>query len=209
MFKKHFFKSYQKKIRKLSPQVNIDLNYSIPIPSASEAAKLAPLVAEINAKEQDLKNKPREYFLSKTEELRGFISEQVKDISDKEDKIKAEEKILDKILPEAFSLVREAASRQLGMRHFDVQMLGGIVLHRRGIAEMATGEGKTLVATLAAYLNSLTNRGVHIVTVNDYLAKRDSEWMGPIYEFLGLSTGVIQHDMTASERRSAYSRDVV
>jgi preprotein translocase subunit SecA len=115
---------------------------------------------------------------------------------------------LDDILPEAFATVREAAKRVLGMRHFDVQMIGGMVLHEGRIAEMKTGEGKTLVATLPVYLNALSGKGVHVVTVNDYLAKRDSEWMGRIYRFLGLTTGVIVHGLTDEERRAAYAADV-
>jgi preprotein translocase subunit SecA len=118
------------------------------------------------------------------------------------------ERIFDEILPFYFAMVREAARRSVRMRHFDVQILGGIVLHKNKIAEMATGEGKTLVATLPASLNALTGRGVHIVTVNDYLAKRDREWMGPVYEFLGLSVGVIQQEMEREERKFAYSCDI-
>jgi preprotein translocase subunit SecA len=117
-------------------------------------------------------------------------------------------KALDDILPEAFATVREAAKRVLGLRHFDVQMIGGMVLHEGKIAEMKTGEGKTLVATLPVYLNALSGKGVHVVTVNDYLAKRDAEWMGRIYRFLGLSTGVIVHGLTDEERRAAYAADV-
>ena len=115
---------------------------------------------------------------------------------------------LDSLLPEAFAVTREAAWRTIGMRHFDVQFIGGIVLHEGKIAEMATGEGKTLVATLPVYLNALTGRGVHVVTVNDYLAKRDAEWMGPVYTFLGLTVGVILHDLDDNERREAYACDV-
>ena len=115
---------------------------------------------------------------------------------------------LDDILPEAFAVVREASWRTLGMKHFRVQLIGGVVLHQGRIAEMKTGEGKTLVATLPAYLNALTGKGVHIVTVNDYLAKRDREWMGKIYEFLGLTVGVIVHDLDAEERRAAYNADI-
>src|SRR6478752_6970994 len=111
---------------------------------------------------------------------------------------------LDVLLPEAFAVVREAGRRVLHMRHFDVQLIGGIVLHRGKIAEMKTGEGKTLVATLPAYLNALAGKGVHVVTVNDYLAKRDSEWMGRIYKGLGLSVGVIVHDLDDNERRNSY-----
>ena len=113
---------------------------------------------------------------------------------------------LDDILPEAFATVREAAKRVLGQRHYDVQMIGGIVLHRGEIAEMRTGEGKTLVATLATYLNALTGKGVHVITVNDYLARRDAEWMGQVYRFLGLTVGVIVPNLTDQQRRDAYAR---
>ena len=112
------------------------------------------------------------------------------------------------LLPEAFAVVREAGRRILGMRHFDVQLIGGMVLHQGKIAEMRTGEGKTLVATLACYLNALAGHGVHVVTVNDYLAKRDAEWMGKIYEYLGLTVGVIVHDLDDAQRRAAYAADI-
>ena len=115
---------------------------------------------------------------------------------------------LDDLLPEAFAVVREAGRRVLNMRHFDVQLIGGMVLHQGKIAEMKTGEGKTLVATLPAYLNALEGKGVHVVTVNDYLARRDSEWMGRIYRFLGLTVGVIQHDLNDQERQVAYGCDI-
>ena len=115
---------------------------------------------------------------------------------------------LDDIMIPAFATVREAGRRILNMRHFDVQLIGGVVLHRGKIAEMKTGEGKTLVATLAVYLNALAGQGVHVVTVNDYLAKRDSEWMGRIYKGLGLSVGVIVHDLDDSERRNSYAADI-
>src|SRR5690348_18159376 len=114
---------------------------------------------------------------------------------------------LNDILVEAFAVVREAGRRVLNMRHFDVQLIGGMVLHQGKIAEMKTGEGKTLVATLPVYLNALSGRGVHVVTVNDYLAKRDSEWMGKLYRFLGLSVGVIVHELDDDERREAYGAD--
>ncbi|HEX4847912.1 MAG TPA: DEAD/DEAH box helicase, partial [Novosphingobium sp.] len=119
-----------------------------------------------------------------------------------------EGKTLDDLLPEAFATVREASKRVLGMRHFDVQMIGGIVLHRGEIAEMRTGEGKTLVATLAVYLNALEGKGVHVVTVNDYLARRDAEWMGQIYTWLGLTVGVIVPNLSEYERREAYECDI-
>src|SRR3978361_1721271 len=115
---------------------------------------------------------------------------------------------LDDILVPAFATVREAAKRTLGQRHFDVQLIGGMVLHEGDIAEMKTGEGKTLVATLAVYLNALAGKGVHVVTVNDYLAKRDSEWMGAIYSFLGMTTGVIVHGVCDGWRKEAYARDI-
>src|SRR3981189_2891492 len=120
----------------------------------------------------------------------------------------AEGKTLDDILVPAFATVREAAKRTLGQRHFDVQLMGGVVLHRGAIAEMKTGEGKTLVATLAVYLNALEGKGVHVVTVNDYLARRDSEWMGQIYRFLGMSVGVIVHGLDDNERKTAYAADI-
>ncbi|TIO09587.1 MAG: preprotein translocase subunit SecA, partial [Mesorhizobium sp.] len=115
---------------------------------------------------------------------------------------------LDDLLIPAFATVREAARRVLGMRPFDVQLIGGMVLHNGGIAEMRTGEGKTLVATLPVYLNALAGKGVHVVTVNDYLAKRDAEWMGRVYKFLGLTVGIIVHGLSDDERREAYAADV-
>src|SRR5439155_23925757 len=118
-------------------------------------------------------------------------------------------KTLDDILPEAFAVVREAAKRRLGQRHFDVQLMGGIVLHEGKIAEMKTGEGKTLTATLALYLNALTGKGAHLVTVNDYLARRDSEWMKPIYNFLGLEVACLQNSMSDAERQAAYATDIL
>ena len=115
---------------------------------------------------------------------------------------------LDDLLPEAFATVREAAIRTLGQRHYDVQLIGGIALHRGEIAEMKTGEGKTLVATLAVYLNALEGKGVHVVTVNDYLARRDADWMGQIYRFLGMTVGVIVPNLSDEERREAYNGDI-
>ncbi len=155
--------------------------------------KILPLVDKVNELEKTYEKLTDDQILNKTTELR----QQVKD-----------GKPLDEIIPDAFSNVREAAKRSLGQRHYDVQIIGGIVLHRGMIAEMKTGEGKTLVSTLAAYLNSLQNNSVHIVTVNDYLAKRDSEWMGVVYEKLGLKTGYIVNGMDESERKKAYSSDI-
>jgi len=155
--------------------------------------RLQPLVARINALEPPLRELSDDDLRAKTEafKARALGGEPLEDL-----------------LPETFAVVREAARRTLNMRHFDVQLLGGMVLHQGRIAEMKTGEGKTLVATLPAYLNSLTGKGVHVVTVNDYLAKRDSEWMGRIYRFLGLSVGVIQHEMDDRQRQQAYACDV-
>src|SRR5271170_6257365 len=120
----------------------------------------------------------------------------------------ASDATLDTLLPEAFAVVREAGRRTLGQRHFDVQLVGGMVLHDGKISEMKTGEGKTLVATLPVYLNALAGKGVHVVTVNDYLARRDADWMGQIYNFLGMSVGVIVHDLDDGQRRAQYECDV-
>src|SRR5205807_402137 len=150
-------------------------------------------VNDINALEPELAALSDEALKARTGEFR-------KDLADG--------KTLDDILVPAFATVREAAKRTLGQRHFDVQLIGGMVLHEGDIAEMKTGEGKTLVATLAVYLNALAGKGVHVVTVNDYLARRDSEWMGQIYNFLGLTVGVIVHGLDDAERKEAYSRDI-
>src|SRR5689334_13718485 len=158
-----------------------------------ELKRLAPVVAEINAKEPAVQALSDEELRAKTAEFRLRVENG---------------ESLDDLLPEAFALVREAGRRTLNMRHFDVQLIGGMVLHSGSIAEMKTGEGKTLVATLPIYLNALAGRGVHLVTINDYLAKRDAEWMGKIYRFLGLSVGVIVHDLDDEERREAYGADI-
>ena len=158
-----------------------------------ELKRIRPLIAEINSKEADVQGLSDEQLRGRTVEFRQRA---------------ANGEPLDALLPEAFAVVREAGRRTLNMRHFDVQLIGGIVLHRGKIAEMKTGEGKTLVATLPAYLNALEGKGVHIVTVNDYLARRDSEWMGRIYRFLGMSVGVIQHELNDQERQVAYNCDI-
>lgn len=155
--------------------------------------ELLPLVERINSLEPEMQKLSDEELRAKTAEFKKLL---------------AEGKTLDDILPAAFAAVREASVRTTGLRHFDVQLIGGIVLHQGKIAEMRTGEGKTLVATLPVYLNALTGKGVHVVTVNDYLAKRDSEWMGPIYRALGLEVGVIQHWMEPPERKVAYAADI-
>ena len=140
--------------------------------------------------------------------MQGLSDEEIQGKTIEFKKRIAEGETLDDILPEAFAVCREASMRSLGMKHFRVQLIGGIVLHQGRIAEMKTGEGKTLVATLAAYLNALEGKGVHVVTVNDYLAKRDMEWMGKLYSFLGLSVGCVIHGITNEERKAAYQADI-
>jgi len=188
-----------------------------------------PLVELVSSLEPTISKLSDEELRAKMDEFRGRVSERAKEYREElertedglketvspEERLKAREElkkvrnmVLEDVLPEAFAVVREVAKRTLNMRHFDVQIMGGIVLHEGKIAEMATGEGKTLVATLSIYLNSLGGYKTHLVTVNDYLAKRDAQWMGPIYNSLGLTVGLVQHDMAPSERRMAYSCDV-
>ena len=188
----------------------------------------------INALEPEIQKLTDAELRAKTDEFRHRIQERLSrfagangsgsaeadaagaDQEDDIDRVKRLEKeqydalqeVLNEILVEAFAVVREAGRRVLNMRHFDVQLIGGMVLHQGTIAEMSTGEGKTLVATLPVYLNALSGRGVHVVTVNDYLAKRDAEWMGRLYRFLGLTVGVIVHDLDDLERRAAYAADI-
>ena len=185
-----------------------------------EIKRLMPRVDEINALEPGVRQLSDDQLRGKTEEFRQRIQERLSRFTaepdaDPErikqvdaDRNQALKEVLDEILPEAFAVVREAGRRILNMRHFDVQLIGGMVLHEGKIAEMKTGEGKTLVATLPVYLNALSGRGVHVVTVNDYLAKRDSEWMGKLYSFLGLTVGVIVHELDDEERQQAYGADV-
>ncbi|MFA6321445.1 MAG: preprotein translocase subunit SecA [Candidatus Omnitrophota bacterium] len=190
---------------------------------------LKPIVEQINLLEPQISKLSDDALKAKTAEFKAKIALKRKDYQDElngleeafkdsaspaeKEKIKkkardVKNKIFEDVLPEAFAVVRETAKRVLKMRHFDVQLLGGLVLHEGRIAEMATGEGKTLVATLPVYLNALTGEGVHVVTVNDYLANRDRGWMGPVYEFLGLTIGVIQHDMEPRARKEAYACDI-
>jgi preprotein translocase subunit SecA len=175
--------------------------------------RMLPVLAQINSFDEAIKQLTDEQLAAKTTEFRARIAaahlkaEQA-GLTEPEELITAEKVALDEILPEAFAVVREAGRRTVGMRHFDVQMIGGMALHQGKIAEMKTGEGKTLVATLPCYLNALAGHGVHVVTVNDYLAKRDAEWMGKIYGFLGLSVGVIVHDLSDEQRRQAYAADI-
>src|SRR5258708_18697869 len=155
--------------------------------------RVSPLVEQINSPENAIAALADAALRDKTAEFRKRLGEG---------------ETLDQLLPEAFAVVREASKRAIGLRHFDTQMLGGIVLHQGKIAEMKTGEGKTLVATLPVYLNALPGRGVHVVTVNDYLAKRDRQWMAPVYEFLGMTVGYVQHDLPPDEHRAAYACDI-
>jgi preprotein translocase subunit SecA len=170
--------------------------------------RLMPIVNQISAMEPEIKKLSDDELRAKTAGFKARIAQRLEGIDDAEEKKRVEREALDEVLPEAFAVVREAGWRSVGMRHFDVQLIGGMVLHQGKISEMKTGEGKTLVATLACYLNALAGHGVHVVTVNDYLAKRDAEWMGKIYEFLGLSVGVIVHDLSDDERRAAYGADI-
>ena len=178
--------------------------------TANERAikRLLPTVTVISDLEAAADKLSDEELRAKTIEFRARIAAKLQGITDADALKAAEREALDELLPEAFAVVRVAGWRAVQMRHFDVQMIGGMVLHQGKIAEMKTGEGKTLVATLACYLNALAGHGVHVVTVNDYLAKRDAEWMGKIYEFLGLTVGVIVHDLDDNERRAAYAADI-
>ena len=161
--------------------------------SEKEVKRVRPIVEKINSLEPEIQKLSDEELRNKTAEFKDRLTQG---------------ETLDDILPEAFAVVREASKRVLGMRHFDVQLIGGIILHQGRIAEMKTGEGKTLVATLPVYLNALTGKGVHVVTVNDYLAKRDSEWMGKVYKFLGLTVGLVISGMDPSAKKAAYAADV-
>lgn len=228
-FKNLILKQKEKLLKRRFPEVKISLHADIPAVSINKVVQLAGRVEAINKLEPQMQQLSDQALREKTASLRAAVMEKAKlyqpeiealeeawlasALQEEKDKIKdhlkeKQNKIFTDILPEAFALVREAARRSIGMRHFDVQLVGGIILHEGKIAEMATGEGKTLVATLPAYLNALLGKGVHIVTVNDYLARRDREWMGPVYEFLGLSVGVIQHDMSDAERKRAYLCDI-
>ena len=161
--------------------------------SENEVKRVMTLVEIINKIEDGISKLSDSELTNKTTEFKARL---------------AKGETLDDILPEAFAVVREASKRVLGMRHFDVQLIGGIILHQGRIAEMKTGEGKTLVATLPVYLNALSGKGVHVVTVNDYLAKRDSEWMGKLYKFLGLSVGLVISGMDANKKKEAYNADI-
>jgi preprotein translocase subunit SecA len=181
-------------------------------PNARKLKRYQPIVSDVNLLEEEVAALPDDGLRSRTAKWREEIQSLQQECRSRglnpEASLERERKLLDELLPEAFAVVREAGKRVLGMRHFDVQLIGGMVLHEGQIAEMKTGEGKTLVATLPAYLNALTGRGVHVVTVNDYLARRDAEWMGQIHRFLGLSVGLIQQDMDPASRRLNYGCDI-
>src|SRR5437660_12038040 len=184
-----------------------------------DVKKMLPVVAQINALEPEISKLSDDGLRAKTLEFRERLRPAVEAVEAAKKEIPRDEVVvrtakddlqdaLDAILPAAFAVAREGGKRILNMRHFDVQLMGGIVLHRGKIAEMKTGEGKTLVATLPVYLNALTGRGVHVVTVNDYLAARDGEWMGAVYKFLGLTVGCILHDQPPNVRREQYNCDI-
>ena len=229
LVRKIILKRKQNLISRRYPEVNIVLHPDLSSPSINKMVSLAKVVNAVNSLEPkisalseiELRQKTQEFkehILKKSKEYEAQIQELEEAllsvaIPEEKERIKEKlkitrNKIFEDVLPEAFAVVREAARRTVNMRHFDAQIAGGVVLHEGKISEMATGEGKTLVATLAAYLNALLGRGVHIVTVNDYLARRDREWMGPIYEFLGLTVGVIQHEISDEQRQQAYACDI-
>ncbi len=179
-------------------------------PNERKVKKVMPTIDYINSLESTFAALSDEELRAKTQEFKEILAQRPRSEDEEKDKI-LEKEVLDRLLPEAFATVREAGKRVLNMRHFDVQLIGGMFLHEGHIAEMRTGEGKTLVATLPAYLNALTGKGVHVVTVNDYLAKRDSEWMGRIYRFLGLSVGVVlsdRNDFDFEKKKAAYACDI-
>ncbi len=170
--------------------------------------KISPIVGQVNALEANLKKLSDDELKARTVKFKEQIQNALDGIEDKAERRKKEQEVLNEIMPEAFATVREASVRVTGMRHFDVQLIGGLILHQGKVAEMRTGEGKTLVSTLPAYLNALTGRGINVITVNDYLALRDAEWMGKIHQFLGLTVGCIQNDMDDYERKEAYASDI-
>jgi len=236
IFQKGAVKSAQKFIDKITPKINVHVPDDLPLPSIKVLKTMCEVVAKINGLEQQMKMLSDQQLQAKTGEFKAKFPQAVKkekaelerlketlkkastqvekdDLTIKlegaqADYRKVKQQFLSDILPEAFAVARETSVRTLSMRHYDVQLVGGMVLNGGNIAEMTTGEGKTLMSTLPAYLNALTGEGVHVVTVNDYLAERDCEWMGPLFKFLGLSVGVILHDMVPSERQEAYACDI-
>src|SRR6266540_1069940 len=184
-----------------------------------DVKRMWPIVNQISALEPEISPLSDDGLRAKTKEFKERLRPVVEALDNAKKEVPRDENVikaaqadlqaaLDDLLPEAFAVAREGGKRILNMRHFDVQLMGGVVLHRGKIAEMKTGEGKTLVATLAVYLNALTGRGVHVVTVNDYLARRDADWMGQIYRFLGMTVGVIVPNATDQEKSDAYNSDI-
>jgi len=234
--RKFFVSGAQKSLDRLNPKVTIHIPPDIPFPSMGMVKRTGAVASKINGLEAQIKELSNEGLKNKTQEFRKryqeAVSEKYNELKEakavlakiltveeqtdaennfnrsKEELKKTKQDILNKILPEAFAVVREVSLRTIGLRHYDIQLVGGMALHEGNISEMSTGEGKTLVSTLPAYLNAITGEGVHIVTVNDYLAKRDREWMGPIFEMLGLTVGVIVHDLDHNSRKAAYSCDI-
>jgi len=236
LIRKGLVQNAQSFIDRLNPKVQIHIHPEAPLPSIGLVKKLSVRASEICAMEEKIKALSDDELKAKTVEFKARIAKAISSKKTEYEQVQAsyrkassgqeredlaveikrlekelhdtKQGVLDEILNEAFAVVRETGRRVLNMRHFDVQLVGGMVLHQGGITEMTTGEGKTLVATLPTYLNALTGDGVHVVTVNDYLAHRDRHWMGPLYEFLGLTVGVIQHDMSPRERQVAYGCDI-
>ena len=179
-------------------------------PNRKTIEQYGGIANEINALEEQFESLSDEALRAKTDEFKDRIAQLIGNIEGLEEKeqFKAQQEALEEILPEAFAAVREASKRTIGLRHYDVQLIGGVALHRGSIAEMRTGEGKTLVATLPIYLNALLGRGVHLITVNDYLARRDARWMAPIYHALGLSIGVLQMAAVTENGKKAFIVDL-
>ncbi len=236
LVRKLFVSGAQKSIDRLDPDVTIHIPPDLPLPSLGMVKRMGAVVSQINGMEAqieklsevELRNKTQE-FRQRYQEAVGAKRQELQDAKEalskavtvddqtdaennfnrlKEELKKAKQNILNKILPEAFAVVREASRRTIGLRHYDIQLVGGMVLHEGNISEMSTGEGKTLVCTLPAYLNAISGEGVHVVTVNDYLARRDCEWMGPIFSLLDLTVGVILHDLDHTDRQAAYGCDI-
>ncbi len=178
-------------------------------PTKKTVEKLSDLVIQINAFEPQFEALSDEALRAKTDEFRARLAELIGNVEglDEAEQFKIQQEALDEIMPEAFAAVREASKRTIGLRHYDVQLIGGAVLHGGSIAEMKTGEGKTLVATLPLYLNALIGKGTHLVTVNDYLARRDARWMAPIFNMLGLSVGVLQMAAATENGKKAFIVD--
>ncbi len=176
-------------------------------PTKKTVEQFQHVVEQVNSLEAEFEALSDEAIREKTHEFKSQVALAVEGIEDEKELHKAEQDVLNEIMPEAFALVREASKRSIGLRHYDVQIIGGAALHEGNIAEMRTGEGKTLVATMLVYLNALTGRGVHLVTVNDYLARRDARWMAPIYHALGLSVGVLQMAAVTENGKKAFIVD--